>query len=117
MIGCSSDVAAAKVVSDARKAQTEGAWTAETEAAFYAAMQRISAATAPVSAGTLGTEARKGARRAIRNYTSATIILTIIVLALSGVLFIFYDLASDMNKLVDENDKVALAMHSQLEAY
>jgi hypothetical protein len=107
----------AQVVADARKAQINGTWSADVEEAFYKAMRSISEAVRPVSAETLGDEARKGARKAIRNYTSAAVILTITVLVLSGMLFVFNGIATDISKLIDENDKTALTMHSQLEAY
>ena len=54
-------------VAVARQAQKDFTWSATIEVPFYDAMSRITEAIAPVAGETVGTEARKGARIAIRS--------------------------------------------------
>jgi hypothetical protein len=106
-----------QAVSNARESQRSGTWTSFIEAAFYAATCRISRAVAPVSAETAGTEARYGARKAIRAYTLAAIGLTICVSLLSCLLFVIIQASQDISAVVKENDAGALNLHNQLQAH
>jgi hypothetical protein len=110
----STDVEALSV---ARAEQREITWKPETEGHFYSAMSRISKAIAPAVAETVGAEARRGARRAIRIYTWSGCVLTVFVLLLSCLLFVVKGISTEISEVVDKNDAVALALHNELQAY
>jgi hypothetical protein len=104
-------------VAVARQAQKDFAWSATVEVPFYDAMSRITEAVAPVVGETVGAEARKGARIAIRNYSAYAIALTFFVLALSCLLFVIKQISEDIKVEIETNDPIALMMHNQLQAY
>ena len=109
-----SDIDAVAV---ARQAQKDFTWSATVEVPFYDAMSRITEAIAPVAGETVGTEARKGARIAIRNYSFSAVALTFFVLALSCLLFVIKQISEDIKVGIQSNDPIALMMHNQLQAY
>jgi hypothetical protein len=98
----------------ARIARVEGVWTARIESDYYAALNRISKDVLPVVAATAGKEACRGARRAIRIYTITAISLTILVVALSCLLFSVNQISDDVAKMVAINDPAAMMLHNQL---
>ncbi|KXV12816.1 hypothetical protein CR51_06320 [Caballeronia megalochromosomata] len=106
-----------EAMSQARAAQQDHAWNPEIESAFYAAMSRIAHAVTPVVAETVGDEARRGARRAIRIYTHSAIALTLLVVSLSCLLFVANQVSTDIATVVRENDAAALTLHNQLQAH
>ncbi|TXC81045.1 hypothetical protein [Paraburkholderia azotifigens] len=110
----SSDIEALSV---AREAQTAFRWCASVEVPFYDAMSRISQAIEPVSGETVGADARKGARIAIRNYSVSAAALTFFVLVLSCLLFVIKQISEDVHDGIQKNDPIALIMHNQLQAY
>ncbi|MBC8724310.1 hypothetical protein F6X37_22770 [Paraburkholderia sp. 31.1] len=65
----------------ARQAHKDFTWSATVEVPFYDAMSRISHAVAPGVFETVGAEARRGARRATRNYSISVVALTLFVLS------------------------------------
>jgi hypothetical protein len=97
----------------ARIARVEGVWTARIESDYYAALNRISNDVLPVVAATAGRQACRGARRAIRIYTITTISLTILVVALSCLLFSVNQISDDVAKMVAINDPAAMMLHNQ----
>ncbi|EEA03951.1 hypothetical protein BH160DRAFT_0634 [Burkholderia sp. H160] len=101
----------------ARLAQRDFAWSPTVEAPFYDAMSRITEAVAPVVGETVGAEARKGARKAIRNYSFSAAALTLLVLALSCLLFAIKEISDDIKVGIQSNDPIALMMHNQMQAY
>lgn len=109
-----SDIDAVAV---ARQAQKDFTWSATIEAPFYDAMSRIIETVAPVAGETVGSEARKGARIAIRNYSVYAVALTFFVLVLSCLLFVIKQISEDIRSGIQGNDPIALMMHNQLQAY
>ena len=109
-----SDIDAVAV---ARQAQKDFKWSATVEVPFYDAMSRITEAVAPVVGETVGAEARKGARIAIRNYSIYAVALTFFVLVLSCLLFVIKQISEDIKTGIQSNDPIALTMHNQLQAY
>ncbi|MGF6535961.1 hypothetical protein P3T20_006779 [Paraburkholderia sp. GAS206C] len=109
-----SDVEA---VSQARLAQSKKNWTANVEALFYAALSRIAYSVFPVEAATAGPNAHRGARKAIRMYSYFTIPLTLVVIALSCLLYIANQLSQDVTRLVAANDIEAMRLHNELESH
>ncbi|MDR6475103.1 hypothetical protein J2778_002597 [Paraburkholderia graminis] len=109
-----SDVAA---LAAAREAQRDFGWSPEIEVPFYDAMCRITEAVAPVAGETVGAEARKGARKAIRRYSLSAATLTLLVLGLSCLLFAIKQISDDIKVGIQSNDPIALIMHNQLQAY
>lgn len=103
-----------QALSNARTALQNRSWNADVEAAFYAAMSRIAHSLLPVVAETAGDEARRGARIAIRIYTHAAMILTVVVVSLSCLLFVVNQISSDIANYVKANDATALTLHNQL---
>jgi hypothetical protein len=101
----------------ARDAQKEFAWSPSVEVPFYDAMSHMTEAIAPVAGDTVGAEARKGARKAIRNYSISALCLTLLVLVLSCQLFVIKQLSGDIQDRIAESDPIALKMHNQLQAY
>ncbi|MBC8752205.1 hypothetical protein [Paraburkholderia podalyriae] len=101
----------------ARQAQRDFTWSPTVEVPFYDAMSRITEAVAPVVGETVGDEARKGARKAIRNYSFSAAALTLLVLALSCLLFAIKEISDDIKVGIQSNDPIALMMHNQLQAY
>ncbi|CAB3778127.1 hypothetical protein LMG28614_00547 [Paraburkholderia ultramafica] len=101
----------------ARQAQKDFTWSATVEVPFYDAMSRITEAVAPVVGETVGAEARKGARKAIRNYSLSAAALTLLVLALSCLLFAIKEISDDIKVGIQSNDPISLVMHNQLQAY
>ncbi|HEY2021017.1 MAG TPA: hypothetical protein VGH68_07680, partial [Paraburkholderia sp.] len=101
----------------ARQAQRDFSWSPKVEVPFYSAMSRIIQAVAPVVGETVGAEARKGARKAISRYSCSAAILTLLVLALSCLLFAIKQISDDIKLVIQSNDPVALRMHNQLQAY
>ncbi len=108
------DVAA---VSAAKEGQRTGKWTPDIAADFYPATGRIASAVSPVIAQTAGGEARIGARRAIKVYTRASIVLTIFVSLMSCVMFVVVQASQDISDVIRENDLSALSLHNQLQAH
>jgi hypothetical protein len=106
-----------QALSDANDAKESCTWTAEIEARFYAAMSRIAAAVSPVVPETLGARALRGSRKAIRYYSFAAAVLTVLVLSLSCLLFVVAQASDDIEKTVKENDRIALSLHNQLQAH
>jgi hypothetical protein len=111
------DRADVQALSNARDAVQTRTWSPDIEAAFYAAMSRIAHGLRPVVAETAGEEARRGARRAIRLYTYGAVTLTIVVLALSCMLFVGNQISGDIANIVKANDAEALTLHNQLIAH
>ncbi|MGF6931133.1 hypothetical protein OKW41_000272 [Paraburkholderia sp. UCT70] len=101
----------------ARQAQRDFTWSPTVEVPFYDAMSRITEAVAPVVGETVGAEAREGARKAIRNYSYSAAALTLVVLALSCLLFAIKEISDDIKAVIQNNDPIALTMHNQLQAY
>ncbi|SAL32526.1 hypothetical protein AWB67_01325 [Caballeronia terrestris] len=111
---CESDIACLSV---ARAAQHDVAWDAMTEALFYGGMSRIARVVSPIIAETAGAEARKGARQAIKLYTWASFGLAFLVVSLSCLLFVVDQISTDVSKVVEQNDAMALSMHNLLQAH
>lgn len=101
----------------ARIAQRMLEWRHDIESCFYDAMGRISKSVAPAVAETAGSEAKAGARIAIRNYSVGVGILTALVLLLSCLMFIIRQISDDITKVIDRNDPLAVTMHNQLQSY
>ncbi|OLL30957.1 hypothetical protein BTH42_14365 [Burkholderia sp. SRS-W-2-2016] len=101
----------------ARDAQREFDWSPAVEVPFYDAMSRMTESIAPVAGDTVGAEARKGARKAIRNYSLLAALLTLLVLVLSCLLFAIKQISADVEDRIKESDPMALRMHNQLQAY
>ena len=110
---CPEDIQA---LANAREAQKGRIWKPEIEADFYSSMSRISRAVLLVIAETVGETARSGARKAIRTYTRAAIILTISASLLSCLLFVVAQASQDISNVVKEND-AALDLHNQLQVH
>lgn len=106
-----------KALAEARDAQRNFDWNATVEAPFYDAMSRVTHAVAPVVAETVGADARKGARLAIRNYSWSALGLTCLLLALSCLMFVVREISDDMHVQIEKNDPIALNLHNQLQAY
>lgn len=106
-----------QAISAARQAQRDRTWSPAIEAAFYAATCRVSSMVSPVIAETVGSEARRGARRAIKIYTLASIVLTICVALMSCVMFVVVQASQDISDVVKENDESALSLHNELQAH
>ncbi|WP_368622174.1 hypothetical protein [Paraburkholderia sp. BR13444] len=106
-----------EALSVARQAQKDFTWSATVEVPFYDAMSRITHAVAPVVGETVGAQARKGARRATRNYSISAAALTLFVLVLSCLLFAIRQISDDIQDGIQKNDPIALMMHNQLQAY
>jgi hypothetical protein len=115
--GVSLDGAEVEAVSVARLARRKGNWSATVEANFYLALGRIAFAVRPAEPATTGAAARDGARKAIRMYSYFTIPLTIVVIALSCLLYIANQLSQDVTKLVAANDVEAMRLHNELESH
>ncbi|MCC8395900.1 hypothetical protein LJ656_25265 [Paraburkholderia sp. MMS20-SJTR3] len=101
----------------ARNAQKEFDWSPAVEVPFYDAMTRMTESIAPVSGDTVGAEARKGARKAIRKYSILAALLTLLVLVLSCLLFAIKQISEDVEQRIKESDPMALTMHNELQAY
>ncbi|MBP0590232.1 hypothetical protein J8I87_11010 [Paraburkholderia sp. LEh10] len=106
-----------EALSVARQAQRDFTWSATVEVPFYDAMSRMTHAVAPVVGETVGEEARKGARRSIKNYSVSAAALTFFVLVLSCLLFVIKEISDDVKDVIQKNDPIALMMHNQLQAY
>jgi hypothetical protein len=101
-------------LSQARLAQITRVWSPAIEAAFYPAYDRVAHSVMPVVAETAGSEARQGARRAIRIYTWSAVCLTVVVVGLSCMLFTVNQISDDVARIVALNDAGAMALHNQL---
>jgi hypothetical protein len=106
-----------QALANAREAQKGRTWKPAIEAEFYASMSRIARAVSPVIAETVGDTARSGARKAIRSYTRAAIVLTISASLLSCLLFVVAQASQDISSVVKENDAAALDLHNELQAH
>ncbi|TDN62611.1 hypothetical protein [Paraburkholderia sp. BL10I2N1] len=103
-----------QALSQARTAQTNRAWDSAIESAFYSALDRLAHRAIPVVAETAGAEARRGARRAIRIYTSSAVVLTFAVVSLSCLLFTVNQISEDVEQTIRQNDAGAMSLHNQL---
>ncbi len=101
----------------ARAAQRTLEWHHGVETRFYDSMARISKSVAPVAAETASSEARQGARIAIRNYSIAALVLTFAVLLVSCLMFIIKQISDDISEVIKRNDPLAVSMHNQLQIY
>ncbi|RFU47654.1 hypothetical protein D0B32_08825 [Paraburkholderia sp. DHOC27] len=80
-------------------------------------MKRMCDSILPLEPEAVSLEARKGARKAIRNYSIATGVVTALVLTLSCLLFIVEQISHDISHVVSLNDPIAMTLHNQLQAY
>lgn len=101
-------------LAQAHAARVGKCWSAEIEALFYGALNRISSGVLPVCAATAGPDGLCGSRRAIKNYTTTAILLTIVVIVLSCLLFTVNRISEDVMGIVTINDASAMLLHNQL---
>ncbi|SAL06500.1 hypothetical protein AWB78_08099 [Caballeronia calidae] len=106
-----------EALAQARAARSARRWNTEVEARFYVALNKLSNCALPVVAATAGRNALVGSRRAIRMYTIAAISLTVVVVALSCLMFTVNRISDDVMKIVQTNDASAMQLHNQLMSY
>jgi hypothetical protein len=107
---------AAENIAAAREAFVHGNWTPQHEGELYAAKIAIAAAIKPVTPQTLASNADHEAKEMLRFYHRLTLALVIIIVPLSMVVFMDSDLSAKGKHLINENDKIGLAIHNGLQS-
>jgi hypothetical protein len=98
-------------------ARSKNHWHPEDIASFYAAYAAIANAVSPVTRETLNRRAPAMAQRSMWFYGCITAFVSLFVIALSCLMLIFNQFAADIDKHVESNDKLALSIHDETQAF
>lgn len=101
----------------AQEAFARGKWTPQHETRLYAAKTELANAIRPVTLETLSPDTIQEAKSVIQLYYRLTLGLIIFIVPISMVVFVDSDLSTNGKKLIDQNDKVALSIHNELQNY
>ncbi|SOE92879.1 hypothetical protein SAMN05414139_05640 [Burkholderia sp. D7] len=104
-------------IAAAREAFARGNWNAQHEALLYAAKSALSKAIRPVTLETLAPDTILDAKAVTRFYFRLTIYLVIFIVPISMAVFMDSNLSVKGKNLIEENDKVALVIHNELQNY
>lgn len=104
-------------VGRAVEARSRNHWDAEDIASFYAAYATIANAVSPVTRETLNRQAPAMAQRSMWTYGCITAVIAVLVIALSCLMLVFNQFATDIDKQVESNDKLALLIHDETQAF
>jgi hypothetical protein len=104
-----------KNVATAGEAFARGRWTDKIESDLYTTKSKLASAIKPVTTETLAPGALHDARKSTRFYFKATLAIASILVPLSMVVFANAKLTSSSKALIEQNDKMALALYNELE--
>ncbi|ACC75947.1 hypothetical protein PPMP20_17925 [Paraburkholderia phymatum] len=98
-------------------ARSKNVWIAVDIASFYEAYAAISKAVSPVTRETLSRRAPTMAQRSMWRYGCIAAFIAVLVIALSCLMLIFNQFTADIDKQVESNDKLALSIHDETQAF
>ena len=104
-----------KNVAIAGEAFARGRWTDKIESDLYTTKSKLAKAIMPVTTETLAPGALQDARKSTRFYFKATLVIASILVPLSMIVFANAKLTSSSKDLIEQNDKMALALYNELE--
>jgi hypothetical protein len=104
-----------KNVALAGEAFARGRWTDKIECDLYTTKSKLASAIKPVTTETLAPGALNDARKSMRFYFKATLAIASILVPLSMVVFANAKLTSSTKALIEQNDKMAVALYNELE--
>lgn len=104
-----------KNVAIAGEAFARGRWTDKIESDLYTTKSKLAKAIMPVTTETLAPGALHDARKSTRFYFKATLAIASILVPLSMVVFANAKLTSSTKELIEQNDKMAVALYNELE--
>ena len=115
--GIDIDASSVGNIAAGREAFARGKWNAEHEALLYAAKSTLAKAIRPVTLETLAPDTILDAKAVTRFYFRLTIYLVIFIVPVSMAVFMDSNLSAKGKNLIEENDKVALVIHNELQNY
>lgn len=115
--GINIDPSFVENIAAGREAFARGNWTAQHEALLYAAKSALANAIRPVTLETLAPDTILEAKAVTRFYFRLTIYLVIFIVPVSMAVFMDSNLSVKGKNLIEENDKVALVIHNELQNY
>ncbi|MEM5387778.1 hypothetical protein VSR68_29880 [Paraburkholderia phymatum] len=104
-------------VGRAVEARSKNHWNAFDIACFYAAYAAIAKAVSPVTRETLTRRAPAMAQKSMWWYGCIAAFIAVLVIALSCLMLIFNQFTTDIDKQVESNDKLALLIHDETQAF